>query len=129
MRLLLDTHIFLWANQSPDRLGPWREVVADAGNELLFSAASSWELAIKVAIGRLELPEPVEVYVPSRIAAIGATGVAVEHRHALGVAGLPMHHRDPFDRLLVAQAAYLGVPILTADPVFEAYPIEVLRTP
>lgn len=127
MRLLLDTHVFLWANQAPDRLGPWRDVVADQANELLLSAASSWELAIKTASGRLRLPEPVEVYVPSRMAAVGLAGVAVEHQHALAVSTLPMHHRDPFDRLLIAQAMLLGVPILTADAAFDAYDVEVLK--
>jgi PIN domain nuclease of toxin-antitoxin system len=66
------------------------------------------------------------VHVPSRAAALGLTAVAVEHQHALGVASLPPHHRDPFDRLLVAQAGLLGVPVITADPVFERYGVEVL---
>ncbi len=126
MRILLDTHAFLWANQAPDRLGPWHDAVADPSNELLLSAASSWELAIKTSTGRLQLPAAVEVYVPARMAAIGITGLPVEHRHALAVARLPTHHRDPFDRLLIAQAALLGVPILTADPAFDAYDVEIL---
>ena len=66
-------------------------------------------------------------YVPSRMSALGITGVPVEHRHALAVATLPMHHRDPFDRILIAQAGLLDVAILTADPAFEAYDVEVLR--
>lgn len=126
MRLLLDTHVFLWANQNPGRLGRWHDVVADPANELLLSAASSWELAIKTATGRLHLPDPVEVYVPARMGDLGITGLAVEHSHALAVSALPMHHRDPFDRLLIAQAARLGVPILTADAAFDAYDVEVL---
>ncbi len=93
---------------------------------LLLSAASSWELALKTSTGRLRLPEPVEVYVPSRMGAIGITGLAVEHHHALAVSALPMHHRDPFDRLLIAQAVRLGVPILTADAAFDAYDVEIL---
>jgi PIN domain nuclease of toxin-antitoxin system len=129
MRVLLDTHAFLWANAEPDRLGSWREVVEDLANELLLSAASSWELATKAAIGRLHLPEPVASYVPSRMATLGITGVSVEHRHALAVAALPMHHRDPFDRILIAQAQLLGVPILTADAAFDGYDVEVLRVP
>ena len=129
MRVLLDTHAFLWANAEPDRLGTWRAMVEDVTNELLLSAASSWELATKAAIGRLELPEPVASYVPSRMAALGVTAVSIEHRHALGVAALPMHHRDPFDRILIAQAQLLDVPILTADAAFDAYDVEVLRLP
>lgn len=127
MRLLLDTHVFLWLNQAPDRLGAHYDVVADAATELLLSPASSWELAIKTALGRLSLPDPVELYVPSRMAAAGVASVPIEHHHALLVARLPMHHRDPFDRLLVAQATVLGVPILTADPALEVYDVEVLR--
>lgn len=126
MRALLDTQAFLWANQDPDRLGRQREVVADASTVLLLSAVVSWEIAIKTALGRLELPEPPEVWVPSRIAALGLTSLAVEHEHALAVTGLRPHHRDPFDRLLVAQATILGAPVITADPVFERYGVEVL---
>lgn len=129
MRVLLDTHAFLWANSDPERLGPWRSMVEDVDNELLLSAASSWELATKAAIGRLRLPEPVASYVPGRMSVLGITAIAVEHRHALGVAALPMHHRDPFDRILIAQAALLRVPILTADAAFERYEVEVLRLP
>jgi PIN domain nuclease of toxin-antitoxin system len=129
MRVLLDTHAFLWANAEPDRLGSRRSMVEDVENDLLLSAASSWELATKVAIGRLELPEPVASYVPSRMAALGVTALSVEHHHALAVASLPMHHRDPFDRILIAQAQLLDVPIVTADPAFEAYDVEVLRLP
>lgn len=129
MRVLLDTHAFLWANAAPDRLGPWRSMIEDLANELLLSAASSWELATKAAIGRLQLPEPVASYVPSRMAALGITALSVEHRHALAVASLPMHHRDPFDRILIVQAQLLGVPILTSDASFAAYDVELLRLP
>ncbi|MDQ8043402.1 MAG: type II toxin-antitoxin system VapC family toxin [Solirubrobacteraceae bacterium] len=122
MKLLLDTHVFLWLQTDPDRLGTHLATVADPANELLLSAASSWELAIKVALGKLELPVPVEQYVPSRAREIGATLVAIEHDHALRVAGLPPLHRDPFDRLLVAQAAALGATLLTADAAVAAYP-------
>lgn len=128
MRALLDTQVFLWANQDPDRLGAQQATVADAGNELLVSAVVSWELAIKTAIGRLRLPEPVGDYVPSRIAIAGLTAIGIDHAHTLAVADLPPHHRDPFDRLLIAQARVLGVPIITADPVLARYDVEVLPT-
>lgn len=126
MRLLLDTHVFLWLNTQPERLGRHLSLVEDSRNELLFSAVGSWEIAIKHALGRLPLPESPERYVPSRIRAIGATGLAVEHSHALAVASLPSLHRDPFDRLLVAQAKLLDAPILTADPVLAGYPVQTL---
>lgn len=122
MRLLLDTHVFLWLLAEPERLGDALPTVQDPGTELLVSAASSWEIAIKHGLGRLPLPEPPQRYVPHRIRAIGAVALAVDHEHALAVAHLPALHRDPFDRLLVAQAITLDVEILTADPAVARYP-------
>ena len=126
MRLLLDTHVFLWLQTTPERLGRRLALVEDEDNELLFSAASSWEIAIKHALARLVLPAPPERYVPDRIRAIGAQPIAIEHGHALAVSSLPPLHRDPFDRLLVAQATALGAPIITADPAVAQYEVETL---
>lgn len=126
MRLLLDTHIFLWLHTEPERLGKHLPLIEDQQNELLLSAVSSWEIAIKYAIGRLPLPESPERYVPDRMRAIGARGLPVEHSHALAVAALPPLHRDPFDRLLVAQAGLLDVPILSADTAVVAYPVRTI---
>lgn len=116
MRLLLDTHVFLWLLAEPERLGQQLRRLEDSRNDLLLSAASSWEIAIKVRLGRLDLPEPPQRYVPDRMRAIGAEPLAVEHSHALAVANLPTLHRDPFDRMLVAQALHLKLTIVTADP-------------
>lgn len=127
MRLLLDTHVWLWMLTEPERLGSALELVEDHRTELLLSAVSSWEIAIKHAIGRLPLPEPPASYVPARIRSTGVTPVAVEHIHALAAGALPEHHRDPFDRLLVAQAQLTGVPILTADPAFARYEVETIE--
>jgi PIN domain nuclease of toxin-antitoxin system len=126
VRILLDTHVFLWLHTEPERLGEHLPVVEDRQNELLFSAASSWEIAIKHGLGRLPLPEPPQRYVPARMRAIQAQALPIEHPHALAVAALEPLHRDPFDRLLVAQAGLLDVPILTADPMVARYPIQVL---
>lgn len=126
MRVLLDTHVFMWSLADPERLGRHRQVVADERNELLVSAASAWEIAIKSALGRLTLPEPPARFVPSRVRALGATALPVDHAHALAVADLPAVHRDPFDRLLVAQARMLDVPLLTADAVLADYAVKVL---
>jgi len=126
VRLLLDTHVFLWLQTEPERLREHRAVVEDPDTELLVSAASAWEIAIKHALGRLPLPEPPATYVPTRMQAIRATPLAVQHDHALAVASLPLLHRDPFDRLLVAQALVLGVTILTADSILEQYPARTL---
>jgi PIN domain nuclease of toxin-antitoxin system len=126
VRLLLDTHVFLWLNTDPERLGDRLRVVEDAGNDLLVSAASAWEIAIKHSVGKLALPETPERYVPSRVRALGAETVGVEQAHALGVASLPPLHRDPFDRLLVAQARSIGATIVTADDRIAAYPVRTL---
>lgn len=126
MNVLLDTHVFLWLQTEPERLGDRLSLVEDARTGLLVSAASSWEIAIKHSLGHLPLPEPPERYVPARLRAIDAQPVAVEHSHALAVAGLPALHRDPFDRLLVAQAQAFGVRILTADDAVAQYPVETL---
>ncbi len=94
-------------------------------NELLLSASSTWEIAIKHRIGRLQLPEPPATYVPKRLSSSGVTPMAVELAHTLAVANLPDHHRDPFDRLLITQAGLEGAR-LTADPQIRAYDVEVL---
>jgi PIN domain nuclease of toxin-antitoxin system len=126
VRILLDTHVFLWLQVQPERLGDHLAAVADTANERLLSAASSWEIAIKHGLGRLSLPEPPARWVPERMRAVGATPLAVEHTHALAVADLPVHHRDPFDRLLVAQARALGASLLTADRQLEDYDVDLL---
>lgn len=126
MRLLLDTHVFLWLQTEPERVGPALPTISDPGNELLLSAASSWEIAIKHGLGRLDLPEPPANYVPDRMARLGTTPLAVEHSHVLAVADLPPVHRDPFDRLLVAQAQLLGLRLVTADPVFSRYDVDLI---
>ena len=126
MRILLDTHVFLWLQVQPERLGDHLAAVADTANERLLSAASSWEIAIEHGLGRLSLPEPPARWVPERMRAVGATPLAVEHTHALAVADLPVHHRDPFDRLLVAQARALGASLLTADRQLEDYDVDLL---
>ena len=127
MRVLIDTCVFLWMRMAPDRLAPdVREVLADRANDVLYSAVSSWEIAIKYAVGRLRLPEPPSDFVTDRIASSGLTPISVEHSHALRVASLPMHHRDPFDRLLIAQAMDMQVPIVTDDHGFDPYAIEVI---
>jgi PIN domain nuclease of toxin-antitoxin system len=100
--------------------------VVAAEHELLLSAASAWEIAIKHGLGRLTLPEAPEAFVPRVMAQLGVTPLPIHHRHALRVASLPPRHRDPFDRLLVAQAQIEGVPILSADRGFAHYDVPVL---
>jgi PIN domain nuclease of toxin-antitoxin system len=127
VRILLDTHVFLWLQGAPERLEEQLKLLRSRETELLVSAASAWEIAIKHATGRLPLPEPPQAYVPERIRRIGAQAVDVEHGHALAVASLPPIHRDPFDRLLVAQGRALDAAIITADPTVAAYPVETIQ--
>ncbi len=126
MRVLLDTHCWLWMQVSPERFSHEAlDIVQHPDNELLLSAASSWEIAIKYALGNLPLPLPPEEYVPSRMQSSGVVGLPVEHSHALHVAVLPAHHRDPFDRLLIAQAQVEKLLILTTDRQFSPYEVEI----
>lgn len=128
MRLLLDTQTWLWMQVSPERLRPEaRDMLVDEANQLALSAASSWEIAIKYALGKLPLPEPPRDYVPARLRDGGVEPLAILHAHALQVATLPRHHRDPFDRLLVAQAQLDGLTLVTSDPVFDRYEVPVVR--
>ncbi len=126
MKLLLDTKTWLWMQVTPERFAPGvQELLEDSGTELQLSAASSWEIAIKYALGRLDLPELPATYVLSRMKSSGVRGLPIEHSHALHVATLPPHHRDPFDRLIIAQAQIEGLPILTSDRQLEAYDVAI----
>jgi PIN domain nuclease of toxin-antitoxin system len=126
VRFLLDTHVFLWLLVEPERLGAHLQSLEDPANELFLSAASSWEIAIKSELGRLELPDDPQRYVPDSMRAIGVDPLSIDHGPALAVSDLPPHHRDPFDRLLVAQAHALRLPIVTADRHIALYDVETL---
>lgn len=127
MRALLDTHVWLWMLTAPERLGAARELLARADTELLLSAASTWEIALKYTSGRLPLPEPPDRYLPPRLRSTRVELLAISHQHTLAVANLPPVHRDPFDRLLVAQAQALKVPLITADETLSGYDLELLQ--
>ena len=125
MRILLDTHAFLWAAADDRRLSPAaRAIIEDPAHEVLFSAASAAEISIKAGRGRLELPDGAEAYVASRIAVFGFEPLPIDTGHALRSGQLPPIHWDPWDRLLVAQAQLEGVPLLTADRTIARYDIE-----
>jgi PIN domain nuclease of toxin-antitoxin system len=128
VRVLLDTHTFLWwSSRRGEQLSERaRELLADGSTEASFSVVSAWEIAIKVGGGRIELPEPVERYVPSRIRHHGFDFMPIELSHVFRAGSLPPIHRDPFDRMLVAQAQVEGVPILTADPAISRYDVETI---
>ena len=123
-RFLLDTHVFLWWRTEPSRLTPdVRQRIATA--EIVFvSAASAWEAAIKASAGRLDLPDTIE----AGVLASGFEKLLITFSHAERAAGLPLHHRDPFDRMLVAQAQAEGLTLATHDRLLAPYDVEILWT-
>lgn len=123
MRLLLDTHTFLWFIADDPRLSTSAKVLLESDVDLFLSVASLWEIAIKVSVGKLVLPEDYDVFVTRQLAANEIEVLAIEVSHLRQVASLPFHHRDPFDRLLIAQAITDGMPIVSTDSVLDAYKI------
>jgi PIN domain nuclease of toxin-antitoxin system len=121
-RLLVDTHALLWWLADDPSLSPAaRDAIADPTNEPLVSAASVWEIAIKRSLGKLTAPDDLA----DRIADEGFASLPISAQHAWTVRDLPMHHADPFDRVLVAQAVVEGVPIVTTDARFAEYGVDV----
>lgn len=128
MRVLLDTHCWLWWIAEPQRLGTAaHSIFADSTNELLLSVASLWEISIKYGIGKLTLPETPEVFVPPRLRRDRITLLPVKPEHSLQVWSLPLHHKDPFDRMLITQAQHDQLPVMTADPLFTQYEISLIQ--
>jgi len=126
VKLLLDTQVWLWMQASPQRFSSaTRQMVDDQENVLLLSPVSAWEISTKYALGRLTLPIPPAEYVPSRMKSSGVDALPLQHSHALQTAVLPWHHRDPFDRLLIAQAQVEDLPILSTDRQLAAYDVQV----
>jgi len=127
VRILLDTHVFLWWVLEDPRLSPIaRETIADPDVDVLVSPVSAWEIAIKAADKRLDLPEPSLTYVPSRMAANHFHELPITMDHCLRTAQLPGIHGDPFDRLLVAQALAEDLPLVTGDPAISMYDVETI---
>lgn len=127
MRLLLDTHTLLWFTVGDALLSSTAlALINDAGNDKLVSPASYWEIAIKVSIGKLALHRSYEDFIDHAIRQNGFDILPVEPRHASRVAGLPFHHKDPFDRLLIAQALTDDIAIVGADPLFDRYGVKRL---
>ena len=127
MRLLLDTHAFLWWIADDPRLSKKAcEIIGDGKNQLFLSAASGWEIAIKARLGRLQMPDDLEHFILEQMALNTIENLPIILSHALHVYALPDYHRDPFDRLLISQAQLEGLPILTADPQISQYSVEVV---
>lgn len=122
MRVLLDTHAFLWfVGGSAQLSSRARQVIADPTTEPLLSVASLWEMAIKISLGKLTIQAPFATFVPEQLRLNGITLLGITIDHTAGVTTLAFHHRDPFDRLLVAQAQSEQLPIVSADSAFDAY--------
>ncbi len=128
MRLLLDTHVLLWVLGAPERLDPaTAAAIVLPENEVVASAASAWEIAIRQSLGKLELPGPAETWLPVAVAEHGIEWLDVSPADALAVRGLPWHHRDPFDRLLVAQARRGSWTLVTRNRTLSAYDVAMFR--
>lgn len=127
MRVLLDTHSMLWWLAQDQRLSPLaRETISDGQNHLVWSMASSWEIAVKVGIGKLTLGRPLQQLFADIVSDQGVELLPITHDHCTRLSTLPLHHRDPFDRMLVVQAQGERLPILSADSKLSQYDIEVL---
>lgn len=127
MRLLLDTHAFLWAIAEEERLSQRvRDLLQDLNNDVLVSLASIWEIAIKAGLGHLDVPDDLEGFIAKQLSRTGIAMLPIEFRHVVGVRDLPMHHRDPFDRLLIAQSRIERIPIISVDARFNAYGVDIV---
>jgi PIN domain nuclease of toxin-antitoxin system len=126
LRLLLDTHCWLWMRAEPERLSePTRQLLRDPESDLFLSAAAAWEIAINFAAGKLRLPEPPAAFIAQRLSEDRVAALPILLTHALRAGELPPHHRDPFDRVLIAQAQMEGLTLLTADRELARYDVPV----
>jgi PIN domain nuclease of toxin-antitoxin system len=126
MKLLLDTHTFLWwITDDPQISAKALELIGDSQNNLYWSAASSWEVAIKYALGRLPLPDTPAIFLPTELGKNRIETLPIVDTHAFQAGQLPRHHRDPFDRMLVAQADVETLGIISNDPKIRLYDVDV----
>ncbi|MFB2970017.1 type II toxin-antitoxin system VapC family toxin [Aerosakkonema sp. BLCC-F183] len=127
MRLLLDTHTFIWyVMDNPKLSATVRVMIDDGNNEPLLSIASIWEMAVKQSIGKLNFGLPFRMFIEQQLSSNSIELLNINLAHIDIIASLPLHHRDPFDRLIIAQAMVENIPILSADAIFDSYPIQRL---
>ena len=125
MILLLDTHSFIWFIEGSPRLSDTaRTLITDGNNEVFLSIASLWEMAIKSSLGKLALSEPYELLIPTQLRLNRITLLDISLSHPVRVSKLPFHHRDPFDRLLIAQSMVEDIPIISSDAIFDDYGVK-----
>jgi PIN domain nuclease of toxin-antitoxin system len=128
VNLLLDTQALLWSLADERRLNPTaRRIVSNPLNDVFVSAASAWEIAIKTRLGKLVVPPGIATWLPEQLTAKRFTSLAITVAHASGIENLPLHHTDPFDRLLIAQARAENLTVVTSDAQFERYGVRVIR--
>ena len=126
MKLLLDTHIFLWFIDDSPLLSAKGKALLEADNELLLSIGSLWEIAIKLCLGKLTVAMPTEVLMTQQLTSNDIAVLSITVPHLVTVSTLPLHHRDPFDRLLIAQSLVEGMPLISIDNIFDAYSVNRL---
>lgn len=127
MKILLDTQTFLWIiSDAPELSKKAKKAFLDQENDLFLSLASIWEMAIKSSLGKLELKQPLEKFIPMQLQENSIFQLDISFRHVVGVTALPFHHRDPFDRLIISQAIHEKLPVLSSDEAFDAYNIQRL---
>jgi PIN domain nuclease of toxin-antitoxin system len=125
--ILIDTHVFLWAAGAPSRLSESAEtLLRDRDEPIFFSAASAWEIAIKWSKAHLDLPESPDEIIKKVVSRAGLSQLSISLSDACAAAELPLHHKDPFDRLLIAQARLHGLKLMTANPVMERYDVDLI---
>jgi PIN domain nuclease of toxin-antitoxin system len=126
MKLLLDTHTFLWFINDSPQLSADAKSILEADSELLLSTASLWEIAIKISIGKLTLPQPYNMFIPEQLAINSIKELPINLKHLDVISALAFPHHDPFDRLLIAQAITESLPIVSADAAFDFYSVKRL---
>ena len=127
MKLLLDTHTFIWWANEPEKLSEKALAACQAdSNTLLLSVVSVWEMQIKMQLGKLKIGRPIEELMKTQQQANGLQILSIELGHVLSLSNLPSHHKDPFDRLLIAQAGVEGAMLVSVDPAFSSYGVRVL---
>jgi PIN domain nuclease of toxin-antitoxin system len=124
MRLLLDTHSFLWFLLDDPKLSKTaKDSIADPNNDIEISPASYWEIAIKISLNKYSLPESYEQFMERELATNQFRILPIEPKHTAALTSLPFHHRDPFDRLIIAQAMVEQIPVVSGDEAFAVYPV------
>lgn len=127
MNFLLDTHSFIWfIEDNPSLSAQARIIIEEPSNDLLLSIASVWEMAIKVSLGKLQIRQSFDRFIPDQLMLNNINLLDITISHTLHVATLPFHHRDPFDRLLIAQSLIEGIPLISIDTLFDTYGVSRL---